>query len=87
MQAHIMPTFISMVDQLLTSTWSQVGLVELAKCMRDWRRMTDTTVTLYKSWLAQEDGVGVKSYEQGSHAEHESNANLLLPGKLEREDL
>lgn len=35
MQLHMIPTFISMVDQFITSAWSQVGLLEAAKCTRD----------------------------------------------------
>lgn len=46
MQAQIMPTFISMVDQFDASAWSQVGFVEFAKEMRVWRRMMEIIVTL-----------------------------------------
>lgn len=46
MQAHMMPTLSSMVDQYWTSKLSKVGLVELTKVTRDWRRRTETTVTL-----------------------------------------
>ena len=46
MHAHIIPTFISIVDQLDASAWSQVGFVDFANVIRVWRRMIEMTVTL-----------------------------------------
>ena len=45
-QAQIIPTFNSIVHQNDTSQLSHVGLVDLAKLTRDWKRRTLTTVTL-----------------------------------------
>lgn len=49
-QAHIRPTLISIVDHSATGHSSHVGLMELAKEMRDCSRSAETTVTLV--WLA-----------------------------------
>src|SRR5687768_6909695 len=62
MQAHMMPTFISIVDHFPTSYWSQVGFVEVTKRTRDWRRRIDTTVTLrgtIRQFSASAESVGV----------------------------
>jgi hypothetical protein len=46
MQAQIIPTLISTVDQTETGILSHVGLTDFAKRTRDWRRRILTTVTL-----------------------------------------
>lgn len=45
-QVQMMPTLISTVDQMDTSTWSNVGLAELPRLTRNWSRTMLTTVTL-----------------------------------------
>jgi len=49
MQAQMMPRLISIVDHWETGKLSHVGLLELAKWTRDWRRRMLTIVTLYAS--------------------------------------
>jgi hypothetical protein len=46
MHEQMIATLISMLDQWMTSAWSQVGFKEFPKLMRDCRRNADTTVTL-----------------------------------------
>ena len=47
MQAHMMPTLISIVDQTPVDQLSHVGLIEVANVTRPCRRTMLTTVTLY----------------------------------------
>jgi hypothetical protein len=47
--AQMIPTLISIFDQWITSAWSQVGLDEAPKFMRDCNRSAETTVTLRRS--------------------------------------
>jgi hypothetical protein len=78
MHAQMIPTLISMLDQWMTSAWSQVGFKEEPKLMRDCRRSADTTVTL---------GLGVSMLEkqglmeclQGADEKHHSNTDLATP--------
>lgn len=82
MQAQITPTLISIVDQFVTSSWSQVGFVELAKWTRDWSRRIETIVTLQEGFSVEIYNAVVWGHLQGTNKEHQGNADLLFPGEL-----
>lgn len=46
--AHMMPTLISMFDQLITLAWSHVGLLPTENTTKNRSRIMDTIVTLSK---------------------------------------
>jgi hypothetical protein len=85
--AQIIPTLISMFDQLTTLAWSQVGLLPLANTTRKRSRIIDTIVTLLRQSVIHPSTRENFAHLQCADEKHKCDADALAPGHLKTEYL